>query len=98
MYDSRVVNKLLERDTVLRKSLNGFLNLPIVLLYHLAKITAQAQVKVDRAALKLEHKPSRVSSGKSSALAKMDGELLIHGCSKFLILHRGGCRGCVRVR
>ena len=63
MHDSGVINKMLERDTVLRKSPNGVLNLPITLPHHLAKIATEAQVKAERAALKLEHKPFRIASG-----------------------------------
>jgi len=63
MHDSRIINKMLERDTVLRKSPNGVLNLPITLLHHLAKIATEAQVKAERAALKLEHKPFRIAGG-----------------------------------
>lgn len=63
MHDSRIINKLLERDTALRKSPNGVLNLPIALLHHLAKIATEAQVEADRMALKLEHKPFHIASG-----------------------------------
>lgn len=89
MHDSRIINKLLERDTALCKSPDSALYFSIVLLHHLAKVATEAQIKADRAALKLEHKPFRIAGGKPPALAKMDIEFLVHG---ILIPCRGECR------
>lgn len=86
MHDSRIINKLLERDTALCKSPDSVLCLPVVLLHHIAKVATEAQIKADRAALKLEHKPFRIASGQPPALAKMDSMFLVRG---ILIPRRG---------
>lgn len=89
MHYSRIINKLLERDTVLCKSPESVLCLPVAPLHHLAKIATETQIKADRAAIKLEHKPFRIVGGQPPALAKMDSELLVHDRGGLLILRRG---------